>query len=261
MSTAATFSHAHAAHIRTITLDHPWRWLAAGWRDAVATPGVSGAWGGLFAVAGFLLLFGLQAADLDYLIVPLGLGFVLVGPLAAVGLYEVSRRRQAGAATGIAASLAGLRRNTGQVALLGLVLMLAFIAWVRLAMLEFMLFFAASPPPLDGLYHAVFTSDHGAAFLLVGGATGGALAALVFAMTAVAVPMLIDRPACDAVTAMLTSIDACRRNWMAMVLWAFLVGLATLAGLALFFVGLVVALPVIGHASWHAYKDLVADQS
>ncbi len=261
MSTATALSHAHPARIRTVTLDHPWRWLALGWRDARATPAVSLAWGALFAVAGFLLLVGLQAAGLDYLIVPLGLGFALVGPLTAVGLYEVSRRRRAGATTSLVQSLAGARRNTGQLALLGGMLMLAFIAWVRLAMLEFMLFFAASPPPLDGLYHAVLTSDRGAAFLLVGGATGGALAALVFAMSAVAVPMLIDRPHCDAVTAMLTSVEACRRNWIAMVLWAFLVALTTLAGLTLFFAGLVVALPVIGHASWHAYKDLVATDS
>lgn len=261
MSTATTLSRTRAARIHTVTLDHPWRWLAAGWRDAAAAPAVSLAWGAPFAAAGFLLLSGLQAAGLDYLIVPLGLGFVLIGPLAAVGLYETSRRRQAGARASLAASLTGMTRNTGQVALLGVFLMLAFIAWIRLAMLEFMLFFAASPPPLDGLYRALLTSDRGAAFLLAGGVTGGILAILVFAMTVVAVPMLIDRPQCDAVTAMLTSIEACRRNWMVMGLWAFLIGLATLAGLTLLFVGLVVALPVIGHASWHAYKDLVAGES
>ena len=255
MGTAATYSSPSAAHIRPVTLEHPWRWLAAGWNDLAASPRRSLAWGLLYAVGGYALLFGLRQVGLDYLIVPLGLGFTLVGPLAAIGLMESSRRRAGPAAA------AGRGRNFGQFALLGLFMMLVFVAWVRLAMLEFMLFFGPQPPTLDGILQAVFTTDRGAGLLLVGGLSGFMMAGLVFAMTAVAVPMLLDHSDCDAVTAMLTSFDACRHNFKAMSLWAFLIAGLTLGGLVLMFVGLVVALPLVGHASWHAYRDLVQDGS
>jgi uncharacterized membrane protein len=259
MPVAYSLGHSsQGATIREVTLDHPWRWLSAGWRDLCEAPaGIM--WGVLFAGGGFALFYALRQADMDYLMVPLGLGFTLVGPLAAVGFYEISRRRDMGGNASLGASMAGFRRNTEQVGLVGAFLMIAFLAWMRLAMLEFMLFFSGSPPTLDGLYNAIMLSEQGAGLLLLGTVTGAVIGLGVFAMTAIAVPMLIDRPDCDAMTAMLTSLEAMRRNWAPMLLWAFLIGLFTLAGLSLFLIGLVVTLPLIGHASWHAYRDLVGD--
>lgn len=255
---SATSSHStHAPGVKAVTLDHPWRWLSAGWLDMITTPAVSFAYGALFAAIGFLLLFGLGFYDAGYLILPLGLGFALVGPAAAVGLYETSRRLGAGDDPGLRHALGAVGRNPVQIALVGMFLLIAFIAWVRLAMLEFMLFFGSTPPGLGGIVEAVVTTDSGFMFLVVGTITGGILAVGVFAMAAIAVPMLIDRPDCDAMTAMLTSVDAVRRNWRPMALWAFLIALFTLSGLALFMIGLAVTLPLIGHASWHAYRDLV----
>ncbi|WP_254434763.1 DUF2189 domain-containing protein [Magnetospirillum sp. UT-4] len=255
-TTGAGEAHRPAA-IRRVTLDHPWQWLAAGWADMAAVPGISFLYGGVFAAIGFALLFWLGHYDMEYLILPLGFGFALVGPVAAVGMYESSRRLAAGETPGIAGLLAAFGRNGAQIALVGAFLLIAFIAWVRMAMLVFMLFYGAAPPSLDHLVGALFLSDVSLPFLAVGMATGAVLAACVFAMTAVAVPMLIDRPDTDAMTAMLTSVAAVQRNWRPLMLWAGLIASLTLAGLALFFVGLMVTLPLIGHASWHAYRDLV----
>lgn len=247
----------NTAHIRDITLNHPWDWLSAGWQDMCANPGISYFYGGLFTAIGLGLFFGLDAVGMGYLILPLAFGFALVGPVAAVGLYETSRRQADGVNASFADAVTAIRRNPTQIALVGAFLLIAFLAWVRLAMLEFMLFFGAAPPSLDHLLDTILLSPQSLSFLLVGMVSGGALAAGVFAMTAIAVPMLLDRKDCDAMTAMLTSVEAVRKNWRAMMLWGSLISFFTLFGMALFFVGLLVTLPLIGHASWHAYRDLV----
>ena len=252
-----TLSHADARiRMRDVSLDHPWRWLSAGWLDMCSEPAISYTYGALFTLGGLVLLVGLDQWGMAWLILPLAFGFALVGPAAAVGLYEVSRRLDAGHPIAFGHALGAFRRNRGQIALVGLFLLIAFVAWVRLAMLLFMLFFGAEPPSLDHVLE-VMLSSAGVPFLLVGTLSGAVMAACVFAMTAIAVPMLVDRPDCDAMTAMLASVEAVRRNPRPMLLWAFLVGSATLVGVGLFFVGLVVVLPLLGHASWHAYRDLV----
>lgn len=254
----ASRSHNEAdLHLKDVTLDHPWRWLSAGWLDMCTVPAVSYIYGGLFTAIGFVLFFLLDQFEMAYLILPLAFGFALVGPVAAVGLYEVSRRLMVGQNVSMMDAIGAARRNGGQIALVGMFLLIAFLAWVRLAMLEFMLFFGSAPPSLDHLIDAIILSPQSIPFLVVGTVTGGALALAVFAMTAIAIPMLIDHPECDAMTAMLTSLDTVRRNFRPMMLWAGLIAFFTLFGLSLFFVGLIVTLPLVGHASWHAYKDLV----
>lgn len=257
MRTVTHTGAGNTAHIRDITLNHPWDWLSAGWQDMCANPGISYFYGGLFTAIGLGLFFGLDAVGMGYLILPLAFGFALVGPVAAVGLYETSRRQADGINASFADAFTAIRRNPTQIALVGAFLLIAFLAWVRLAMLEFMLFFGAAPPSLDHLLDTILLSPQSLSFLLVGMVSGGALAAGVFAMTAIAVPMLLDRKDCDAMTAMLTSVEAVRKNWRAMMLWGSLISFFTLFGMALFFVGLLVTLPLIGHASWHAYRDLV----
>lgn len=256
MQTTTVTHGADHIHLRAVTLDHPWRWMSAGWLDMCSEPAISYLYGALFTAIGLVLLVGLDRWDMAWMILPLAFGFALVGPAAAVGLYEVSRRLDAGHEIGLGHALGAFRRNPGQIALVGVFLLIAFIAWVRLAMLEFMLFFGSEPPTLDHLLGTVLSSQ-GVPFLLLGTASGAVLAVCVFAMTAIAIPMLVDRPECDAMTAMLTSVEAVRRNPRPMLLWAGLIGFFTLVGVGLFFVGLMVVLPLMGHASWHAYRDLV----
>lgn len=248
-------------HIRHITLEQPWSWLTEGWRDMCAAPAISFAYGAVFTAIGFILLAGLDRLGMSYLIIPLAMGFTLVGPMAAVGLYEVSRRLERGRPVTFFDSLTAWRRNGGQIALMGMMLMLALIAWTRVAMLLFMMFFGTMFPGaglanLDDLVGQMLFSPQSLAFLGTGLIIGAGFAIAVFAMSVIAVPMLLDRDV-DAMTAVLTSLEAVRHNPRPMLLWAGLIAFLTFVGMLMFFVGLIVTLPLIGHASWHAYRSLV----
>jgi uncharacterized membrane protein len=252
--------------VRLVSVDRPWFWLAEGWRDLAAAPRVGLAYGAVLVAISMTLTLGLAAADLFYLLLPLTAGFGFLAPLLAVGLYETSRRLRAGApaihrrlgddepAT-LAAALMAWRRHKTQLAFMGLLLMLFHLAWVRVATLLFALFFDTGPVTLWGMLGLLLSAE-GLPFLIVGSAIGAALAALVFAISAVSIPMLLDREV-DVITAVVTSFVAVRANWKPMALWAALIAGFTALGMAFFFVGLAVVLPLLGHATWHAYKDIV----
>ncbi|NYZ12406.1 DUF2189 domain-containing protein [Azospirillum sp. RWY-5-1] len=243
--------------IRTVGTDRPWVWLAAGWRDMLAAPLISLAYGLLAVVSSFVLVAGLAMYGMHYLVLPMAAGFMLIGPVLAVGLYETSRRLERGEHAGLWPVVMAYRQNGTQIAAIGLALMVVFFAWIRLAFLIFMLFFSMEPPPLDLLVERIFFSEVTLPFLITGTVAGGFMAAAVFSMSVVAIPMLLDRD-CDAFTAMATSITAVRENPRTMLVWAALIALFISAGLATGFVGLLIAFPLIGHASWHAYRDVVS---
>ena len=215
---------------RKVELDRPWSWLAAGWRDLRAAPQVSLAYGVLMAVAGYAITFGLWWADLVYLVLPMVCGFLIVGPLLAVGLYEVSRRLEAGEPVNLGVAVTAWRRNASQIGLMGVALLL--------------LLFADALP-----------------FLIVGTAIGAVLAALAFAISAISIPLLLDRPEANVFTAIATSVTAVKENPTTMAFWAVLIVGFVGAGLITLYLGLIVTLPLIGHATWHAYRDLVAHES
>ncbi|MGE5475517.1 MAG: DUF2189 domain-containing protein [Bacteroidales bacterium] len=244
--------------LRPVSLDRSTTWLERGWRDFAAHPGIGLAYGSVFAFLGWLLTFGLARFGMGSLILPLAAGFMLVAPFLAVGLYEVSRRREAGEDVTLAQALRALGRN-GQMADMGLVLLLAFFVWFQLAMILFALFFGGTPPALDAFFSQVVLAPQGAIFLLTGTLVGGAVAAVVFALSVVSMPMLLDRRDVSALTAMRTSLRAVWLNRMNMIGWAATLATLGMLGLAAFFVGLAVTLPIAAHASWHAYRDLVAE--
>lgn len=238
--------------------DRPWLWLIAGWRDMRRLPTVSLGYGLCLAVVSWSLTLGLWFLDALYLLLPLGAGFVFVGPLIAVGLYEASRRLEQGKPCSFIDALFAWRTNASQIAMLGLVLMLFQLLWVRLALLIFALFFGQVPLGLDDLLATVVLSKGAIPFLAVGTAVGAALAGLAFSMTVVAVPMLLDRDDVGVAEAMATSVRVAQVNWKVMIGWGGLIAQFTVAGIATLFLGLAVALPLIAHASWHAYRDMVA---
>ena len=242
--------------VRRVALDQPWRWLALGWNDLLRVPRVSLAYGAVLAAISVLLATALLLANLIFIILPLAAGFFLVAPILAVGLYETSRRLEAGEPVTLRHALFAARRNGGQIALMGLVLMLFHLAWVRIATLLFALFFFEGNPGWDGMIDALLFSRVSLPFLVTGTVLGGVLAATVFGIGAVSIPMLVDRPV-SVFTAIATSWTAVRTNWKPMALWAVLIVFLTGLGLVTFFLGLAVTLPLIGHASWHAYRDLV----
>lgn len=243
---------------RVIGTERPWAWLGCGWRDILRAPQISLGYGVIAMVASYLLVAGLSNLQAEFLILPLSAGFMLLGPLLAAGLYEVSRRLEAGEPVSFGTAFSAYTRNASQVLGVGLILMLAFLAWIRIAMLLFALFFSDLPPGLDYVtfIERVFFSDRTLSFLVSGTAVGFLLALIVFSLTAVSIPLLVDRDV-GAITAVVTSTGAVRSNAKAMSVWAVLIVLFIGAGMATAFIGLIVAFPLIGHATWHAYRDLV----
>jgi uncharacterized membrane protein len=245
--------------IRRVSVDRPWSWLAAGWTDLVQAWRVSLAYGAGLSLFSIAFSVGLLVLGWFYLLLPLAAGFMLVSPILAVGLFEVSRSRGAGTIPSVKSALRAASRNGSQLALMGLALMLLHLAWVRIATLLFALFFPnTAAGPADVLALAV--SSASLPFLLVGAVIGAGLAAVAFAISAVSIPMLLDRPV-SAPIAIWTSVVAVRENWRPMLLWAALIVGFTAVGFATFYVGLAVVWPLVAHASWHAYRDVVALES
>lgn len=243
--------------VRIIGTDRPWAWLARGLEDMRASRGVSLVWALAFTLAGAGMIAGLAALGLYDAILPLAAGFPLVAPILVVGLYEISRRLERGERVSLWTPLAALRRNTGQLALLGFALGFAFLAWMRIALLLFALFFGTSPITGADFVSQVVLTGGNLVFLAIGTAIGAVLAAIVFAVSVISVPLLLDRDT-SVFAAVATSWTAVRANAAPMLLWAVLIALLVGAGLALALVGLVVTLPLIAHATWHAYRDVVA---
>lgn len=247
--------------LRRIDTDRPFVWLQAGWQDIKANPIASIAYGLLFAVCGDIIL--LLAVPNPHLFTLAASGFFLVAPLLAAGLYEISRRRERGQDTTFAESLAGWRRNGESIALFGLGLAMIGVLWERLSAILFALFYAGNGDVGMGIVafmNTVVLSGDNIAFVSAWFLAGGILALFTFALAAISVPMLLDRDnehGGDLVTAMMTSLRAVLLNLDAMFLWAMIIVTLTLVGFVTLLFGLIVLMPLLGHASWHAYRDLV----
>jgi uncharacterized membrane protein len=254
---AAPAVPASAWRIRQVATDRPWVWLTLGWRDMMAHKAISLAYGAAMVLFGWLLVLLMLETGVAWAILPATAGFFMIAPLAAAGLYEVSRRHAAGQPVTLADAVQGFRRNGTQISLIGAMLLLIHLVWVRVAGLLFALFFGLNfAPSLADLPMAMLRSDELLGFLVIGTGFGFVLAAATFAVSAVSIPMLVDRDV-SCLEAVSASIQAVIENTRPMILWAGLIVLFTGLALAPFFLGLVIAMPLIGHATWHAYKDLV----
>lgn len=243
--------------IRRVDIEAPWRWIMAGWADVERMAHISLTYGAVFAALAIVLFLGLTRLHLESVILALAGGFVLIGPVLAAGLYEGSRRLERGEPVRVKEILLAAFRAPGQLALLGLALLLIYIVWVQTAFLLLMLFIGAEPfPPLENFIANLLLTTRGVALLTVGTIEGAALATLVFAICAVSAPMLMDRPV-GVAEAILTSVRAVRLNLKPMALWAALIAAFMIVGLLTLSAGLVVVFPLIGHATWHAYRDIV----
>lgn len=240
--------------IRHITADRPLAWLKAGWADLRANPLPSLAYGLLFALGGDLII--LAALDRPHLLTVAVSGFFLVAPLLAAGLYELSRSRARGERLMFIDSLRCFRRNGQSLAFFGLILALAMLFWERVSAVTFALV-AIDTPAMASAYLSdiIFSGEH-LAFTLTWMAAGGLLALLIFALSVVSVPMMLDHDT-DVATAMLTSLRTFGENAGPLLLWGALIVTLTLLGFATLLFGLVVLMPILGHASWHAYRELV----
>lgn len=243
--------------IREVALSAPLAWLRAGWQDMRQSMAFGLGVGVLVAVAGWVLLFA--AKDAVYAVPALLGGFLLVAPFGAIVLYEVSAQIEDEEPLDANLAWGAWQRNAGAIGMLGLLQALALLAWERLSALIFALFLGDHTPSVDNLWREVLFSGQYVPLLLAYFGAGALLAALVFAFSVVTAPMLMDEPV-DVVTAALTSWRCCARNPGAMVVWAGLIAALTAIGMATMLMGLIVVFPWLGHASWHAYRDMVQVQ-
>lgn len=252
MNPAATPSPSEPA-VRTIDIARPISWLALGYRDLMASPTASLLHGLLVAVGGLVVL---TLALRVWPLMPGALsGFLLIGPIIATGLYELSRRRMAGERPRLAHAADAWRRGTRPLVALGLLLFGAATAWVLVSALLFKLFVRTPiDSPLDLLRYAVV--EQGALLFWLWMLAGALGAALVFALTAVSAPLLLDRRI-GLKPALLASVRAVGDNPVAMALWGAIIMAATLLSMATMMMGFIFAVPIIGHATWHAYRDLL----
>src|SRR5512134_415334 len=241
------------APVRRVALGRPLHWLWLGWRDFTRAPLASGLHGLLVVLAGVAILE--ITLHFWHLLAGAFSGFVLVAPIFATGVYELSRRMERGEPAGLGHVFAAWRRGTRPLVWMGLLLMLLGTLWV---MFSAVLVAVSVEGPITGLesfLRKVVLEDDSWLFpewLLLGGIG----AALVFAATAVSLPLLLERDV-DLPGAVLTSVRAVGENPYAMALWAVIIMVATALSVATVMLGFIVAYPVIGHATWHCYRDLV----
>ena len=244
--------------VNTITSQDIRDALTAGFADFLAHPVMSGFFGLFYAVFGLLFMYVLLVLGHVWMIIPVTIGFPLVAPFAAAGLYEMSRRMQAGQGftwSDILTVVAQQRkREMGWMAFVTL-----FIFWVWFYQFRTVLVIVlqdASFSDLDEFLMTVFFTPEGWTFLAIGSCVGALLSAALFSVTVVSMPMLLERDT-DFVTAMLTSIKVVTQNPKVMLSWAAIITLTMLVSLLPFFLGLIFTLPILGHTTWHLYKRAV----
>ncbi|MGE4012063.1 MAG: DUF2189 domain-containing protein [Alphaproteobacteria bacterium] len=225
-----------------------------------AFPRFNFGYGAGFAVFGWIIVAAAVWFRAYYLVLPFTAGFFLLAPILAVGLYEISRRVETGATVDWTSILTAWRRNQGQIALMGFLLLAIHLIWIRIATLLFAIFFSKTPPDLSNFVIEIVMSSSNIPFLLLGSVIGLLLATLVFSIAVVSIPMLLDRNV-GLLTAVATSFKAVSENKWPMLVWAVLIVLFIAAGILTGFIGLIVTLPLVAHASWHAYRQVVVPAS
>lgn len=245
--------------VNTVTADDITASLKAGFSDFLARPVMSSFFGAFYALFGILFVWCLVWLGKIWMIIPALIAFPLVAPFAAAGLYEMSRRLQTGAQFGWSDILTVMahqrKREMGWMAFVTL-----FILWVWFYQFRTVLVIVlqhTSFSDLNGFLNIVFFTSQGWTFLAIGTGVGALLSAVLFSVTVIAMPMLLDRDM-DFVTAMLTSVRVVTQNPGVMLTWAAIISATMLVSLVPAFLGLIFTLPVLGHTTWHLYQRAVA---
>lgn len=239
-----------------INMDRPRAWLMAGVQDFRDAMGASLAYGVFWVVVSILITLAVFALDLWHFLLPLMAGFMLLGPLIAVGAYAISQKLERGETPHVGDAFGAWGRHTGQLTMMGIILVLFFLAWFDLAIILFALFFGLMAPDPATLYLALLTTPQGWGMILVGTVLGGGVAFGAFAVSVVAIPTLMDQDL-TFMEGIEASIRSVTHNFRPMLLWGVILTGCVIIGLVTFYIGLAFILPILGHASWHAYRDLV----
>lgn len=232
--------------------------LGKGLRDFQAMPLYGLALGAFYAGGGALIVLSATYFGMSYLAYPLAAGFALIGPFAAVFLYELSRRREAGEPIALGAVFAAIRRRS-EVGWMAFVTVFIFVMWMYQVRLLMALFLGlnVSFSTLQQFINVVLSTNEGLVFLAVGNVDGAVLSLILFSLTVVSFPLLLDREV-DFITAMITSVRAVVTSPLPMIGWAAAIVAVLIISAMPLFLGLLVTLPVLGHTTWHLYRRIVA---
>jgi len=239
--------------LRPLGFGDPLRWLALGWRDFMRAPYIGGFYGLVFIVMGWAIAKVFEHAP-PYTLALSG-GFLLVGPFLCLGIYRVSQRLEQGTRPEIADSLLAWESKIGQLGIFGFVLLVLEMLWARATLVVFAVTFDGMPD-FKGSLLALLDPEN-MTFIVAWGALGALFATLIFAFTVISMPMILDRQT-DAITAGLTSFRLFITQTPVMIFWGLLIAVIIFAAMLPWFAGLLVAGPLVGHASWHAYRAAVA---
>ena len=238
--------------LRTLGLAAPLQWLVAGWRDFTRCPGIGLFYGACFMAMGWLLMTVFQHAPAYVL--ALSAGFLLTGPFFCLGLYQASRRLEAGEKPDLGDSLMAWDQRTGTLAIFGFVLLVLEMLWGRASLIVFAVSFDGMPDFKGSL--VALLDPQNLQFIVAYVLVGGFFAGLIFSVSVVSIPMILDRPT-DAITAGLTSLRLVLTQPGVMLVWGALITTLVVLAMLPWFAGLLVIGPVLGHASWHAFRAAV----
>jgi len=246
--------------LRSLSTDDVVASLKAGFADFLRAPAFGVFFGGLFSAIGIVIWLQFLVWESSYWVLPIAAGFPLVGPFLAVGLYEVSRELTRGVPLDwvkvIRVPVAEGRR---QIPWMAFVALFFYLVWVYMAHLIFALSFGLKPLTNVMSSHALFLTREGITMLIIGSAVGGALALLLFAVSVISIPMMLDREV-DVVTAMVLSFRSVLENKGPMLFWGLIVAVMSLIAMVPLFLGMLIVFPILGHASWHLYTRAVASE-
>ena len=232
--------------------------LGKGLRDFQAMPLYGLALGALYAAGGSAVVLTTTAFGMSYLSYPLAAGFVLIGPFAAIFLYELSRRREEGRPIALI-DIGKIVIGRAEIGWMAFVTIFVFIVWIYQVRLWMVLLLGlhASFTTLQQFIAVVLTTNEGLVFLAVGNMVGAVLSLVLFSLTVVSFPLLLDRDV-DFITAMITSVRAVATSPLPMIGWAAVIVVLMIISCLPYFLGLLVTLPILGHSTWHLYRRIVA---
>ena len=259
-ATAKPATAAVGLHIRTITTDDLWSALRNGWSDFTSSPTHLLFLGIIYPIVGLILAKVTIGASLLPLVFPLATGFALLGPFAAIGIYEMSKRREQGLEPTWSDALKVVQsQSIGTVLVLGMLLCALFVMWLLVALLIYSATMGGYvPASFTDFVGEVLTTPGGWALIVIGNVAGALFACGVLAISVISFPLVLDKHV-DAGTAIRTSVQAARQNVWPMMIWGVIVGALLVAGSLPLLIGLAVAMPVLGHATWRLYRRMITD--